>query len=95
MGLKGVNRAYAGVNFCWFGSQIKTPVCMKWACCMAQVFVEGLPELFAPFGSLCLVKAELLCAQDDRCVMVIMMMVITTMMVTMLVMAAKLIVTLR
>eukprot|EP00752_Nemacystus_decipiens_P001742 g1685.t1 len=31
-----------------------------------HVFVEGLPELFAPFGSLCLVKAELLCAQDDR-----------------------------
>lgn len=34
-----------------------------------QVFVEGLPELFAPFGSLCLVKAELLCAQDDRWVL--------------------------
>lgn len=43
-----------------------------------QVFVEGLPELFAPFGSLCLVKAELLCAQEDRCVLMaaVMMMVV-------------------
>ncbi|CAM9321278.1 unnamed protein product [Ectocarpus fasciculatus] len=31
-----------------------------------QVFVEGLPDVFAPFGSLCLLKAELLCTEDDR-----------------------------
>lgn len=31
-----------------------------------QVFVEGLPEVFAPFGCLCLVKAELLSTEDDR-----------------------------
>lgn len=33
---------------------------------MYQVFVEGLPEVFAPFGSLCLLKAELLSTEDDR-----------------------------
>lgn len=33
---------------------------------MCQVFVEGLPDVFAPFGSLCLVKAELLCTPADR-----------------------------
>lgn len=33
---------------------------------MLQVFVEGLPDVFAPFGSLCLVKAELLCTPADR-----------------------------
>eukprot|EP00904_Undaria_pinnatifida_P011037 jgi/Undpi1/7063/HiC_scaffold_21.g09537.m1 len=30
------------------------------------VFVEGLPDVYAPFGSLCLVKAELLCTAEDR-----------------------------
>lgn len=28
--------------------------------------MEGLPDVFYPFGSLCLVKAELLCTEDDR-----------------------------
>ena len=30
------------------------------------VFVEGLSELFAPFGSLCLVRAELIVRANDR-----------------------------
>lgn len=33
---------------------------------LMQVFVEGLPDVFAPFGSLCLLKAELLCTENDR-----------------------------
>lgn len=32
------------------------------------VFVEGLSQLFLPFGSLCLVKAELIARAADRCV---------------------------
>lgn len=31
-----------------------------------QVLVEGLPDVFAPFGSLYLLMAELLCTEDDR-----------------------------
>lgn len=30
------------------------------------VFVEGLAEVFSPFGCLCLVKAELLSTKEDR-----------------------------